>query len=189
VLSTALRVAIPVLVFLFNTGLTVSGIVSLPLALISWALMIPVLAIALLWPRISPRLKSWTGIADGDGLTDEQKRAALNRLLGSALEEGQRLSQGRMYRQVEDESGGEEEKRPSAADKYRGEIHGWVYTTYELIEAAFGEAQARRFLSNEGDMGGPYLMTARIERLHELIDRMHSLPINPDFDPQEWTSR
>jgi len=129
------------------------------------------------------------GLADESGLTDEVKRAALNRLLGSALEEGQRLSQGRRYRQVEDESGDEEEKRPTAADKYRGEIHGWVYATHELIEAAFGKAQARRFMNNEGDMGGPYLMSARIERLHELIDKMHDLPINPDFDPQEWTNR
>lgn len=189
VLTTALRVAVPILVFLFNTGLTVSGFVSVPLALISWALMIPVLAGAILWPRIAPLLKRWTRLAGGSGLTDEQKRVALNDLLGSALEEGQSISQGRTYRQVEDESGGEEEKRPTAADKYRGEIHGWVYTTHELIEAAFGKAQARRFMSNEGDMGGPYQMTARIERLHELIDRMHDLEINPDFDPQDWTNR
>src|SRR3712207_6791640 len=96
-LSTALRVAIPVLVFLFITVFTVSGFVSLPIALSFWALMIPVLAIALLWPRISPWLRRPTETPNESVLTAVQKHKAANDLLVNALEEGLSLKQGRRY--------------------------------------------------------------------------------------------
>jgi hypothetical protein len=194
VLSTALRVAIPIVAFLFNTGLTVSGLVSLPLALISWALMIPVLLIALLWPRISPRLKRWTGAPDGTGLTDAQKRAALRDLLADALDEGHALRRT-LYKE------GGELKLTSKQD-----VEEWVDHTHDLIEASLGRLEAWRFLSNEGytpeDLGWDfkpapwtnwrdekYLRSARMKRLDELINRVDSLDINADFDPQEWMGR
>jgi hypothetical protein len=128
------------------------------------------------------------------------KRKALNDLLGDALEEGRSLSRGKRYIQLEDE-------RPNAEDKYQGAIHGWVHHTRELIEAAFGKAEAQHFISNEGYteeellglkpnakfkrhfLDNPYLMKARIKRLHELIRRAHLLNVDSDFNPQDWIKR
>jgi hypothetical protein len=48
--------------FLFDTGLTVSGYVNVTVAVISWALMVPVTLGALFWHRIGswvPRVATW----------------------------------------------------------------------------------------------------------------------------------
>ena len=57
--TTAWRIAAPVLVFLFNTGLTVSGWVSTTVALICWGLMLPVIVAARFWPQIQARIEGW----------------------------------------------------------------------------------------------------------------------------------
>jgi hypothetical protein len=89
--------------------------------------------------------------------------------------------------------------------RYDEEVRAWVDRTYELIDDALGRAQAQRFISNEGytdqellrrelpsflhlsSTQRKYLIPARLKRLHELIDRMHDLDTNPDFDPEKWS--
>jgi hypothetical protein len=91
--------------------------------------------------------------------------------------------------------------------RYDEEVRAWVNHTYDLIDGAFGRAQAQRFISNEGytdeELLGrelpsflhvsssqrKYSLRARIKRLHELADRMHKLDINPDFNPQDHTKQ
>jgi hypothetical protein len=48
------RIVAPVLLFLFNTGLTVSGWVNLTTAFIAWGLMVPVTLGAVFWHRLRP---------------------------------------------------------------------------------------------------------------------------------------
>src|SRR5215210_5040717 len=57
--ANVLRISAPLLGFLFNTGLTVSGRVNTTVALICWGLMIPVIVVALFWPQIQVRIEGW----------------------------------------------------------------------------------------------------------------------------------
>lgn len=57
--ANAWRILAPVLGFLFNTGLTVSGWANTTVAFICWGLMIPVIMVALFWPRIQARIEGW----------------------------------------------------------------------------------------------------------------------------------
>jgi hypothetical protein len=134
-----------------------------------------------------------------------EKRKAVNDLLGNALEEGESLKQGRRYAIEGDESQELEEIEigNDGQARHREEVRVWVDRTYDLIDDAFGRAQAQRFISNEGytdeevlgrklppslhisSTERKYSLRARLKRLHELTDRMHNLDINPDFDPQD----
>jgi hypothetical protein len=167
----------------------VSGYVNTTLAYFLWALMIPA-ALYGAWPWLK-RLLNRAGTPGETRLTDAQKRAALKDLLADALDEGHALRRT-LYKE------GDEIKLVG-----KQHVVEWVDRNRDLIEAAFGKLEAWRFLSNEGytpeDLGWDfepapwmnwqeekYLRSARMKRLHELIDRMDRLDINPDFDPQEW---
>jgi hypothetical protein len=141
--------------------------------------------------------------------TTTVKRKAVNDLLGNALEEGESLKQGRRYAIEGDESQELEEIEigNDGQARHREEVRAWVDRTYDLIDDAFGRAQAQRFISNEGytdeevlgrklpsslhisSTERKYSLRARLKRLHELTDRMHNLDINPDFDPQDHTKQ
>jgi hypothetical protein len=138
-------------------------------------------------------------------LASERKRKAVMDLLGDAQEEGESLKQGKTY-DLKDENPDKEDDE--LLDEYHAkrerEERAWVNRTYNLIHAAFSKAEAQRFISNEGlteeEMFGrkmrrsfyltfdqrKYLIPARLKRLDGVIDRANSLPINPDFDPQDW---
>ncbi len=117
-----------------------------------------------------------------------EKRIALKDLLGEAREEGPR----------------------AFGTHAEGVLDRWRERTKDLIEAAFGKGEAQLFLSDEGypthslpgNPGNDALavfaranMSARNPRermigyrlrcLDSLILRMGSLPIRPDFDPQD----
>ena len=147
--------------------------------------------------------------ADLEGkLATAKKRRAVNNLLGNALEEGFSLKQGKRYAiKGESQELEETEIGNEGQARYDEEVRAWVDRTYELIDDALGRAEAQRFISNEGytaqELFGREvpsflhlsstqrrnLIPARLKRLHELIDRMHDLDINPDFDPDEWRDR
>ncbi len=79
--------------------------------------------------------------------------------------------------------------------------------TYNLIEAVFGKDQAVLFTENRGlDFGkvvgfrlhekqeyaffrDKYWVDARLWRLRELIEQLHSLDIRPEFNPEDWEER
>ena len=134
-------------------------------------------------------------------LATAEKRKAVNDLLGGALEEGLSLKQGRMYAlESENQNLEEIEIGDEYQATYDNEVRAWVDRTYQLINDAFGKAEAQRFVSNEGytdeDLFGrelpsfvhlrsterKYLISARLRRLDKIIDRANSLEINPDFD-------
>ncbi len=124
-------------------------------------------------------------------LEERQKRMALRDLLGAAYEQGRGVTWAKTSRN-------EGRKQwLDHADKR------WVDNTYNLIEAAFGKHLAEQFKNNMGIdfekvMGFPlpkqqydffedeYWVDARLWRLSELIERLHSLDIRPDFDPEDW---
>jgi hypothetical protein len=127
-------------------------------------------------------------------LEERERRKAVKDLLGNAQEEGESLKQGR-------------KDTFNAEIRYDEEVRMWVNRTYNLINDAFGKAEAQRFISNEGyteiELLGyepppyvylgstqrKYLIPPRLKRLHELIPRLHDLDVNPDFDPQNWINR
>ena len=134
-----------------------------------------------------------------------KKRKAINDLLGSALEEGLSLKQGKTYaREDEDQNRDDDELLDEHLARYEGEIRVWVDRTYDLIHDAFGKAEAQRFISNEGfseeELFGrelprfmyrtptqrKYSIPARLKRLDKIIDRVNSLEISPGFNPQDW---
>jgi hypothetical protein len=141
-------------------------------------------------------------------LATAEKRKAVNDLLGSALEEGLSLKQGRMYA-LEGENPRLEdvERSDEYQARYDKEVSTWVDRTYVLIHDAFGKAEGQRFISNEGfsdeELFGrelprfirrtstqrKYSIPARLKRLDKVIDRASSLEISPDFDPNEWRDR
>jgi hypothetical protein len=134
-------------------------------------------------------------------LATAKKWRAVNNLLGNALEEGLSLKQGKKYAlESENQNLEEIEISDEYQARYDNEVRAWVDRTYQLINDAFGKAEAQRFVSNEGytdeDLFGrelpsfvhlssterQYLIPARLRRLDRIIDRANSLEINPDFD-------
>jgi hypothetical protein len=136
-------------------------------------------------------------------LEEKAKRKAVNDFLGNALEEGLSLKQGRMYPfESENQNLEEIEIGDEYQARYDEEVRTWVDRTYNLINDAFGKAEAQRFISNEGysdeELFGrelptfmhrnatqrTYSIPARLKGLDKAIDRANSLPINSDFEPQ-----
>ena len=136
------------------------------------------------------------------------KRKAVMDLLGDAQEEGESLKQGRkVHVKSENQSLEDADISDEYQAKYDEEVRTWVHRIYNLLNDAFSKAEAQRFISNEGytdeELLGrelpsfmhlsstqrKYLIPARLKRLHEIIDRANWLPINPDFDPQDWVSK
>jgi hypothetical protein len=123
----------------------------------------------------------------------EEKLAAVERhkavkdLLGEATDKGRALQRG-VYRE------GDEIITVNKQD-----IESWVHHTHDLIEAAYDKGEARHFMNSDDykpERTSPftnvyhdpykYFVKVRLRRLDELIVRANELPVNPDFDPQEW---
>jgi hypothetical protein len=84
-------------------------------------------------------------------LATAKKRRAVNDLLGNALEEGLSLKQGRMYAlESENQNLEDIEISDEYQARYDEEVRTWIDCTYNLINDAFGKAEAERFVSNEG---------------------------------------
>lgn len=70
----------------------------------------------------------------------------------------------------------------------------WVTQVHNLIEAGLGKGEARLFLSDAGytfmadqhSTRQKLWVEGRLRRLAELIPRVDSLDLRPDFDPQKW---
>jgi hypothetical protein len=107
------------------------------------------------------------------GRTTSERRAALKDALAAADESGHRLYAN----------------EPSV-----GDAEQWVTRTHNLMEAAYGKGEARLFLSDAGYtfMASQHStrqglwVQGRLRRLAELMARVDSLDLRPDFDHQEW---
>ncbi len=140
-------------------------------------------------------------------LASARKRKAVKDLLGDAQEEGESPKQGRkVYVKSENQSLEDADISDEYQAKYDEEVRTWVHRIYNLLNDAFSKAEAQRFISNEGytdqELFGrelpsfvrlsstqrKYLIPARLKRLDEVIDKANSLPMNPDFDPQDWNN-
>ena len=123
----------------------------------------------------------------------EEKLAAVEQyksvkdLLGEAADKGRALQRG-IYKE------GDEVITVTQQD-----IESWVHNTHDLIEAAYDKGEARHFMNSDDyrpETTLPfrnvyhdpykYFVGVRLRRLDELIVRANELPINPDFDPQDW---
>jgi hypothetical protein len=120
-------------------------------------------------------------------LATDEKRRAVKELLGVAIAQGTYLNKW-LYQETD------EGKKVTMKD-----VRDWVHRTRDLIEAAFDKGEARHFLNGDGykregvqpfhnllASKDDYFIPARVWRLNELIIRANELPINPDFDPQDW---
>jgi hypothetical protein len=185
--------------------LTVTGL-SWILRFIPLWMPVSVLGLLFLYGLLRANYEAFREVEDawqelGAKLATAEKRKAINDLLGGALEEGLSLKQGRMYAlECENQNLEEIEIGDEYQARYDNEVRAWVDRTYQLINDAFGKAEAQRFVSNEGytdeDLFGrelpsfvhlssterQYLIPARLRRLDKIIDRANSLEINPDFD-------
>ncbi len=95
----------------------------------------------------------------------------------------------------------------AVADKKGAELHAsnpsvedaerWATETADLIEAALGKGEVHLFayasgvtLYSGGNKTRQQLwIEGRLHRLGQLIARVDSLELRPDFDPNEWTNR
>jgi hypothetical protein len=117
-----------------------------------------------------------------------QKRLAMKNLLGSAIETGVSLT---AKQRTESESD---------ANAFKSDAEAWATRTYQLIEDAYGKGEAKRFCDNAGITiyrSGPQhpsvlansWMSARIQRLNELMPRVETIVMVSDFDPSKHTSK
>lgn len=106
------------------------------------------------------------------GRATTDKRAALKDALAAADEKGHELY---------------------ASDPEIKDAERWVTDTHNLIEAALGKGEARLFLSDAGytfmagqnDTRQKLWVEGRLRRLAELMARVDSLDLRPDFDPED----
>lgn len=122
-----------------------------------------------------------------DRLSTVAKRKAVKDLLAEAADEGKELR------------GYVDRTRREIKIVPHPDIEDWIQRTHDFIEAAFDKGEARHFLSGEGYRQEglspadnlylsryPHAVPVRLWRLDQLIIRANELPINPDFDPEEW---
>jgi hypothetical protein len=109
------------------------------------------------------------------GETTRKKRIELKDALANSSEEGQRLY---------------------ASDPTAEAAEEWVNDTADLIRAALGDGEVHVFVSapgitlHSGNKTHQQLwIEGRLHRLSELIARVDSLDLHPDFDPQDWTNQ
>jgi hypothetical protein len=118
---------------------------------------------------------------------ESQKRLAMKNLLGSAIEAGESLA------------GKQRTESESDANAFKSYAEAWATQTDQLIEDAYGRGEAERFVNNAGIMiingvGHPSVLTkswmsARIQRLNELMPRVETTVMVPDFDPSKYTPK
>jgi hypothetical protein len=125
-----------------------------------------------------------------EGRETGAKRKAVKELLGAAMRGGEKLKAGDYV---------EDGERVLVSQEC---VEKWIDSTRDLIEAAFDKEEGRRFMNSEGyepKKRPPwrevridpyrYHLTPRLQRLDQLILRASELPIDPDFDPDEWRER
>ncbi len=110
-----------------------------------------------------------------NGRTTSDRRVALKDALGTASERGQQLHAS----------------DPSVEDAER-----WVNDTAGLIEAALGKGEVHLFVSGVGitllsgnNSRQQLWIEGRLHRLSQLITRVDTLYLRPDFDPLDWINR
>jgi hypothetical protein len=120
---------------------------------------------------------------------ESQKRLAMKNLLGSAIETGVSLT-AKQWTESEID-----------ANAFKSDAEAWATRTYQLIEGAYGKGEAERFVNNAGITiygSGPQQhpsvlanswMSARIQRLNELMPRVETIVMVSDFDPSKHTSK
>jgi hypothetical protein len=111
----------------------------------------------------------------------------MKNLLGSAIEAGESLA------------GKQRTESESDANAFKSYAEAWATQTDQLIEDAYGRGEAERFVNNAGIMiingvGHPSVLTkswmsARIQRLNELMPRVETTVMVPDFDPSKYTPK
>jgi hypothetical protein len=118
-----------------------------------------------------------------------EKRIAMKGLLSDAISECAAIN---VETRTRDQNG---------ADAYTVEANKWIAKTSRLIENAYGKGEAKLFENDAGiqilaSINDPtrqvYSETvARVQRLNELMERVDTVLMRPDFDPQpisrnEW---
>jgi len=116
-----------------------------------------------------------------------QKRLATKNLLGSAIKDGESLV-AKQRTESEDD-----------ANTYKSEAEAWANKTGQLIGDAYGDGEAELFGNNAGitmfnSPGHPSTLTrswmsARIQRLNELMPRVDTIVMLKDFDPNKYLSK
>ena len=115
------------------------------------------------------------------GLDGQRRLLAFKTLLGAAERRG-RVLLG-------------EANRARDLDETQREAHAWAEETQQLIQRAAGEGEASFLMSNvgvelpSGVAPGRQIrifIDGRLRRIGDLIQRADTLPLEPDFDPDEF---
>jgi hypothetical protein len=111
-----------------------------------------------------------------------QNHLAMKALLSTAIDEGEALNKDWFKR--------------TDANAYLHEANIWSNKTGHLIEDAYGKGEADVFASDAGiisyvDPQKPATKTHseiinRLQRLNELMPRVDTLPMQPNFDPNKY---
>jgi hypothetical protein len=118
----------------------------------------------------------WSAATLWGATTTSSRAAAFRRALGRTLEEGEVIQRSK----PDDE-----------------QVVSWSKGVHDLINAGLGESEAALFMSIH-DLGTIFqspttteaelLMERRLQRLSRLLDRIHSMSVGVDFDPERWAS-
>ena len=114
---------------------------------------------------------------------EKEKRIAMKDLFGEAINECTLINEKPRTESEED-------------DAYVKEAGAWVAKTSQLVEKAYGKGEADLFMDDAGipmmsSQGHPnvlmrHKMIARIQRLNELMSRVDTITMQPDFDPKKY---
>jgi hypothetical protein len=115
-----------------------------------------------------------------------EKRLAMKDLLGAAIYDAETLPVPKTESQDD-------------VSVYVHDYDAWNSKTARLIEVAYGRGEANRFTNYAGmqifvDINAPSTLTrsklgAGIQRLNELIPRVDSVSMLPEFDPRKYHSK
>jgi hypothetical protein len=113
-----------------------------------------------------------------------QQRLVMKTLLGSAIKEGESLVTKQRTDSEDD------------VKTYKNDAEAWATNTDHLIDDAYGQGEAELFVNNAGismysTPGHPSgftksWMSARIQRLNELMPRVDTVSMLPNFDPNKY---
>jgi hypothetical protein len=116
-----------------------------------------------------------------------EKRIAMKDLLGAAIIECGKLNSKPRTESQDD------------VNAYINDANAWADKTKQLIGDAYGKGEATLFLNDAGiatmaSPGHPNVATrsemiARIQRLNELILRVDTITMRPDFDPNKYAPK
>jgi hypothetical protein len=116
------------------------------------------------------------------GVESPEKRSAMKELLHTSISDGEALSKDWFNR--------------TDADAYLREANLWANKTGHLIEDAYGKGEADVWESDAGlinyvDPRKPTMpihngIVNRLQRLNELMSRVDTLSMRPEFDPENY---